>query len=249
MRLEPGPVCWGEAGPWQCQHPLAQHSSSPPQLCAPQPAVARFPQPRHPPLPSLSHSVCANSLERRGAGGIWGPAAVGHQGGPCHGHSELSLPKPGLPGGREPSRVRLDHCSALNPQPARAAAGREETESHGGEEVTWAVPQKYLCPLCHLLSRSCLRVMELGRCRVLGSRRKSLGSWWRFGTQPRWCHRFCMIQSLPQLGAWAVGNAGAVCNAGGQWSNTGCLNSSQGLGEWRAGQARGEQTLGHRFVL
>lgn len=31
------------------------------------------------------------------------------------------------------------------------------------------VPQKHSCPLCHLLSRSCLRVMELGRCRVLGS--------------------------------------------------------------------------------
>lgn len=47
-----------------------------------------------------------------------------------------SLRKPGLPGGRESNRVCLNHCSALNPQPASAAAGREETESHGGEVVT-----------------------------------------------------------------------------------------------------------------
>lgn len=93
-------------------------------------------------------SVCAHSLERRGAGGVWGPAAVGLQGGPCHGRSEFSLPKPGLPGGREPSRVRPDHCSTLNPQPARAAAGREETESHGGEEVAQdSAPEALLSPV------------------------------------------------------------------------------------------------------
>lgn len=82
VRLEPGPtgpICWGEAGPWQCQHPLAQHTFSPPQLCPSWPAVVRSPSPGTL-LSPVSHSACANSLERRGAGGLWGPVAVGLQG-------------------------------------------------------------------------------------------------------------------------------------------------------------------------
>lgn len=155
MRLEPDPSAGGKRDHGSASIPW--HSTPPVLLSSVQPS----PQWRGSPSPGtllspVSHSVCANSLESRGAGRTWGPAAVGLQGGPCQGRSELSLPKPGLPEGSEPSRARLDHCGTLNPQPARAAAGRGETESQGGEEVTRAVPQKHPWPLCHLLSRSCL---------------------------------------------------------------------------------------------
>lgn len=102
-----------------------------------------------------------------------GSCCSGLLGGPCHGRSELSLPKPGLPGGRESSRVHLTHCSALNPQPAGAAAGRGETEAHGGEVVTrGSSPEAPLSPVSSPVPFLSLSDGALGmQCRgFLGSR-------------------------------------------------------------------------------
>lgn len=85
------PYAGGEAGPWQYQHPPARHISIPPWLSVPTGQQWRGVPARAPSSPRCPALSVLTAL--KGAGGVWGPGAMGPQGGPCHGSPGLSLPQ------------------------------------------------------------------------------------------------------------------------------------------------------------